>query len=122
MFGISGPSALIIAWGLRRLWLRWRRRRNEKTDPGRSEKGEVAKRPLDDGYARQLAEVYALSGRSPIADATLGRVYDEELKQATTSSDGAIAAFARSVRDRVAEKFYRIHDRNPLPAEPIEQH
>ena len=74
---------------------------------------------MNDSYAAQLAEVFALSGHSPTADATLGREYDKELLQAEQSSDGALAAWAHKLRERVAKSFYRIHDRQPTPAEPV---
>ena len=53
-----------------------------------------------------------------MADVTLGREYDEELRQAEQSSDAALARWARSLRERVARRFYRIHDEAPLPSEP----
>jgi len=77
-------------------------------------------KPLNDDYARQLARVYALSGRSPTADATLGREYDAELQRAEQSSDAALSRWARALRERVARKFYRIHDDSPLPSEPAD--
>jgi hypothetical protein len=78
-----------------------------------------AKGDNNDDYARQLAEVYALSGRSATADATLGREYDAELSRAEQSSDAALAASARRIRQTVANRFYRIHADSPLPAEPV---
>jgi hypothetical protein len=66
-----------------------------------------------------LAEVYALSGRSATADATLGREYDEQLSRAEQSSDAVLAAWAKRIRRTVADKFYRIHADSPLPAEPV---
>ena len=74
---------------------------------------------LNDKYASQLADLYALSGRSPTADATLGRAYDRELENAETGSDPTIAKWAKQLRRRVASQFYRIHDEKPLPAEPV---
>jgi hypothetical protein len=74
---------------------------------------------LNDNYARQLADVFALSGRSPLADATLGREYDEELRRAEESSDGTLAAWAKKLRSNVATRFYRIHGAAPTPAEPV---
>ena len=76
--------------------------------------------PLNDDYAEQLARVYALSGHSPVADATLGREYDEELRRAEESSDGTLAGWAKKLRQRVARRFYRIHGEAPAPAEPVE--
>ncbi len=122
MLGISGPTALVVVWTLRFLWHRWKRRKGREEAVNHAESKKMPDhRPLNDEYAAQLAGVYALSGRSPTADATLGRLYDEELKRAATSSDGNLVAFAHSMRDRVADKFYRIHDWHPLPAEPIPQ-
>ena len=75
--------------------------------------------PLNDRYASQLTDLYALSGRSPTADATLGREYDRELENAETGSDPTIAKWAKQLRRRVASQFYRIHDDAPVPAEPV---
>jgi hypothetical protein len=106
--------AIRLAAGILRRRLAGRRqpapasRRNRSTQPGR----------LNDEYAEELARVHALSGRSPIADATLGREYDQELRQAEASSDGALARWAGNLRRRVARRFYRIHGESPLPAEP----
>ncbi len=75
--------------------------------------------PLNDRYAAQLNDVFALCGRSSTADATLGREYDRELENAETGSDPVIAKWAKQLRRRVASKFYRIHDDDPLPAEPL---
>lgn len=75
---------------------------------------------ISDDYGRQLAQVYALSGRSPIGDVTLGREYDEELRKAEISSDGQLANWAGALRRRVAERFNRIHNSSTTPADPIE--
>jgi len=74
---------------------------------------------LNDDYARQLQDVFQLSGRSPEQDATLGRDYDEELSRAAQSSDPQLSSWARALRDRVATRFQRIHGPAPLPADPI---
>lgn len=76
--------------------------------------------PLHDDYARQLLDVFQLSGRSPVQDATLGREYDEAIRRAEQSSDANLAGWARKLRERVADKFHRIHTLSPAPAEPIE--
>ncbi len=78
----------------------------------------TTKKPLNDNYARQLADVYALSGHSTIGDATLGRAYDEAIRSAEDSSDTKLAAWASRLRSKVADQFYRIHDDSPIPADP----
>ncbi len=125
--GWTGPPslaaivALRLAGGILRRRLARRRRRSSNTETDAGQSGPSGRsnpaQPLNDDYARQLAGVYALSGRSPTADATLGREYDEELRQAEESSDAALARWARALRERVARRFYRIHDPSPTPAE-----
>jgi hypothetical protein len=118
--GWTGPPslaailALRLVSGILRRRIATRRRRRNRTTRTRAKR----RAPLNDDYAKQLAGVYALSGHSPIADATLGREYDEELRRAEQSSDAALARWAQALRRRVARRFYRIHDESPLPAEP----
>jgi len=119
--GWTGPPSIaaILAMKLGIGFLRRRRSKREERGEGRGVRGEEREaRELNDDYAEQLARVYALSGRSPMADVTLGREYDEELRRAEQSSDVALARWARSLRGRVARRFYRIHDESPLPSEP----
>ncbi|MBN2022488.1 MAG: trypsin-like peptidase domain-containing protein [Pirellulales bacterium] len=126
--GWTTPPSLAVlaaAWILRRV-IRKRKaesgkRKPEHEVPNATNDPPLSAAPLNDDYARQLAEVYALSGRSPLGDVTLGREYDEELRRAEQSSDGALARWARDLRRRVADRFHRIHDAAPTPAEPIEK-
>jgi hypothetical protein len=119
--GWTGPPAAALVIGLRILagLLRRRAARRSRPKPQEAPRREDQRAPLNDEYAEQLARVYALSGRSPMADATLGREYDEELRQAAASSDPRLAGWARQLRERVAQKFYRIHGQSPAPAEPV---
>ena len=73
--------------------------------------------PLNDDYAEQLNAVYSLSGRSPAADATLGRIYEREMTEAAQGSHQC-AAFAHAMVRKVHDQFNRIHDTTPMPAEP----
>jgi hypothetical protein len=120
--GWTGPPsvaaiiALRLVAGVVRRRVAKRRRRGSSNARSRTKRP----RPLNDDYAEQLARVYALSGRSPVADATLGREYDEELRRAEAGSDAALARWARTLRERVARRFYRIHDESPTPSEPPE--
>lgn len=114
--GWTGPPSLALILALR-LGTRILRRRLQARKQASSEPSK--RRSLNDDYAKQLADVYALSGHSQVADATLGREYDEALRQAEQSSDGTLARWARQVRERVAERFYRIHGESPSPAEPV---
>jgi len=118
--GWTGPPAIAAILALRLVTGIVRRRVKKRRGRGSSDGRPGSKRPepLNDDYAEQLARVYALSGHSPIADATLGREYDEELRRAEESSDAALARWARALRERVARRFYRIHDQSPTPAEP----
>ena len=120
--GWTGPPSIAAIVALRLVAGIVRRRVKKRRRRGASTGGSSAPRPqpLNDDYAEQLAGVYALSGRSPIADATLGREYDEQLRRAEQSSDAVLARWARALRERVARKFYRIHDPSPTPAEPVE--
>jgi len=120
--GITVPPAGAMAlglWAARRLI---RRRRGGRRHVGNATSQDElrAAQPLNDRYAEQLNGVYALSGRSPTADATLGREYDRELCELETGSDDAVARWAGALRRRVADRFLRIHDASPLPAEPLE--
>lgn len=74
--------------------------------------------PLNDDYAAQLNDLYALSGRSPTADATLGREFERDLTEAAKGND-QVALYARNTLRRVRDTFLRIHDDTPTPAEPI---
>lgn len=113
------PSAAVVIglWLLRRV--RASRQNAGKGGSAVADDSGGRRRPLNDDYAEQLARVYALSGRSPMADVTLGREYDEELRRAAESSDATLREWARKLRDRVASRFYRIHDPVPVPAEPV---
>ncbi len=113
--GYSTPPAALMWMGVT-LLRRWRRK---KSVPKREQNATLA--PLNDNYAQQLADVFALSGHSQVADATLGREYDEELRRAEQSSNGNLAGWARDLRERVAQRFYRIHGRQPMPAEPVDE-
>ena len=77
--------------------------------------------PIHDEYARELADVYALSGRNTAADALLGREFEHELSLAEQSSDAGVAKWARKLRERVTQRFQRICVEQPLPAEPPEE-
>jgi hypothetical protein len=116
--GWTGPPALAAVLGLRILAGLFQRRRAGSAFSSSQDKPGLPPGALNDEYAAQLAQVYELSGRSPLADATLGRQYDEELRQAEQSSDGALAAWARKLRERVGRRFFRIHGQSPAPAEP----
>ena len=122
--GWTGPPSVALIIGLRVLTALVKRRAAKRTtSSGRAGAGQSPRRPnttspLNDDYAGQLAGVYALSGRSPLADATLGREYDEELRRAEESGDGALARWARALRERVGRRFFRIHGEAPMPAEP----
>ena len=118
--GWTGPPSLAAIVALRLVAGLVRRRiaRRRRGDPRTTRPRPRRRGPLNDDYARQLASVYALSGRSPISDATLGREYDEELRRAERSSDTALARWAQALRQRVARRFYRIHDQSPVPSEP----
>lgn len=115
--GWTAPPSIAVVFALRLAsGLLGRRLRKRLGRPSAGSR--AALRPLNDDYAKQLAEVYALSGHSPTADATLGREYDQELAQAEQSSDPTLARWAKQLRGRVAQRFYRIHGQSPLPAEP----
>ena len=111
LLGGTSPVSLLLLY-----YLRYRRLRAaaDAITPAVTQYGR-----LNDKYASQLADLYALSGRSPTADATLGREYDRELENAETGSDPVIAKWAKQLRRRVASQFYRIHDETPVPAEPV---
>ncbi|MEN6494966.1 MAG: serine protease [Thermoguttaceae bacterium] len=115
--GWTGPPSLaaVLALRLAAGFLRRRVKKRKQTSAGQGR----TQRSLNDDYARQLAEVYALSGHSSTADATLGREYDEALLEAAQSSDGTLSRWAKQLRERVAQRFYRIHGDSPSPAEPI---
>lgn len=115
--GWTGPPALAAVVTVRILADLVRRRRARKAGGQRPSLAGPSG-ALNDEYAAQLAQVFALSGRSVLADATLGREYDQELRQAEQSSDAALAAWAKALRERVARRFFRIHGQSPAPAEP----
>ncbi|MFH1924376.1 MAG: serine protease [Planctomycetota bacterium] len=118
--GWTGPPSIAAIFAIRLAAGLFRRRRSKRKRlaPAVPRRRPKPAQPLNDDYAEQLARVYALSGRSPMADVTLGREYDEELRRAEESSDAALARWAQNLRQRVARRFYRIHDESPLPSEP----
>ena len=105
--GWSTPPSIAAIMALRIGLAIWRKRKS--TRHGRS---------LNDDYAHQLNELFALSGRTSDQDATLGREYDRELEEATTGT-GDVAKWASALRRKVTRKFFRIHGAQPSPAEPI---
>ena len=134
--GWTAPPSLALILGLRLLGKILRRRiqkrirektADSKTTTGTSEASGTSETSairsaistINDDYGKQLAQVYALSGRSPIGDLTLGREYDEELRKAEISNDAQIAKWAGALRQRVADRFNRIHGSTPTPADPI---
>lgn len=121
--GWTGPPSIAVILAVRLMATIWKRRarKRDTSRKGSQEPQRRAGRRLNDDYAGQLAGVFALSGRSPLADATLGREYDEQLRQAETSSDATLARWAKSLRKRVADKFFRIHSSAPAPADPVEE-
>jgi hypothetical protein len=120
--GWTGPPSIALILGIRLAAALLKRRATKRLQsPASNASPPAASQPVYDDYAKQLAGVFALSGRSPTADATLGREYDEELRRAAESSDGVLARWAKTLRDRVARRFYRIHSEAPSPAEPAEE-
>ncbi len=144
--GISAPpSAAILALKIFRCWARrrfskrrrkLRERHNQRRDrsadspPLASNAPRTTAQPiarnyqhaqsLNDDYAQQLNSLMEYSGgRTATQDATLGREYDRELRQAASQSgQPEIVQFANKLLDRVTQRFGRIHADNPVPAEP----
>lgn len=114
----SLAAILALRIGLRILRQRVRRKRSSRQVPEATAR---ILKPLNDQYASQLNELYALSGRSSTADATLGREYDRELREMEAAADDTTSRWAHNLRRRVADRFLRIHDDSPLPADPIKQ-
>ncbi len=130
--GLSAPPVIaLFAWKVLRAIYRRRNRDRRRRRPvakdgaGRRRahtgNGPSASAKLNDDYGRQLLEVFAQSGRSPVQDATLGREYDEEIRNAEQSTDPKLARWAGRLRDKVERKFHRIHGLSPAPAEPLEE-
>ncbi len=118
--GWTTPPSLAAILALRVGLTVLRRRAKRKQSSSREARDRPARlKPLNDQYAAQLNDVYALSGRSPTADATLGREYDRELREMESGADDAVSRWAHTLRRRVTDHFYRIHDQSPLPAEPL---
>lgn len=118
--GWTTPPSLAAILALRVGLAILRRRAERKRSSSQSPHDNPSKwKPLNDQYAAQLNEVYALSGHSTTADATLGREYDRELCEMESGADDNLSQWAHSLRRRVADRFYRIHDETPLPAEPM---
>jgi thioredoxin family protein len=108
-FTWGGPLGAALAKSAGRAVLRLLVRKRVESKPEPS---------LNDDYAAQLNELYALSGRSPTADATLGREFDRVLTEDSKGND-QVALYARNKLREVYDKFRRIHDNTPTPAEPI---
>lgn len=118
--GWTAPPSIALIIAARVIGALVRRRIRQKLDRAPPSASPAPAKGMQDDYAEQLARVFSLSGRSPLADATLGREYDEQLRQAETSSDAVLAAWARKIRDRVARKFHRVHGLAPAPADGVE--
>ncbi len=116
--GWTGPPSIAAIVALKVLAALVRRRAARRNTSQRTANNRTTPAHLHDGYAEQLAGVYELSGHSAVADATLGRQYDEELRRPERSSDAVLARWAKTLRQRVARSFYRIHSASPSPAEP----
>lgn len=102
--GWTGPPSMALILAARVFAAVWkRRRRGTASATVRGKRSSGGKSDTADRLLRGLS----LAGRSSVADATLGREYDDELRHAAESNDAALARWARSVRDRVAQKFYR---------------
>ena len=84
--GVPGWVAILIVWLLKR---RSAKRLIKKSRSIPSDATGQTNPKLHDDYAGQLLSVFAQSGRSPTQDATLGREYDDEIRRAEESSDGA---------------------------------
>ena len=99
--GWTGPPALAAMFAIKLAGTMLRRRVSRRRTSGtnvafaakerhfreRKRQYDVIDPPvLNDDYARQLAEVYALSGRSATADATLGREYDAGAKPGSSKA------------------------------------
>ena len=106
--GYTTPPSMLLYYILRHIFVRKIKNRIKK-----------AKQPvgLNDDYAKQLTDLYELSGRSTTADATLGRLYERKLCEAEESSGSDMANFAKKLRKQVADQFLRIHSANPNPTE-----
>lgn len=113
--GIGSPTLLALWFLARCLWRR--RKQDSQTNETENAAKSGNRINLDDAYATQLNGVYELSGHSPTADATLGRLYDQKLREAEDSSSADLARTAKLLRDQVATQFLRIHSSNPPPAE-----
>lgn len=120
--GISAPPAgAIIVIKLLRCWLRRRlRKRRAPSTAQRRRRRRTPRRRLNDNYAEQLNSLMEYSGGRTVAqDATLGREYDRELRQAASRSGSPeVVQFADKLLRRVTNRFGRIHADNPVPAEP----
>lgn len=118
--GWTAPPSIALIIAARVIGALVRRRIRQRLDRAPPSASPAPAKGMQDDYAEQLARVFSLSGRSALADATLGREYDEQLRQAETSSDAVLAAWARKIRDRVARKFHRVHGLAPAPADGVE--
>ena len=107
--GYTTPPSILLYYIFRRLFTRRTKKQTDKTQQNLI--------LLNDEYAKQLTDLYELSGRSPTADATLGRLYERKLCEAEESSSGDMSNFAKKLRKQVADQFLRIHSVNPNPTE-----
>ncbi len=116
--GWTGPPSMALILAARVFAAIWTRRRSASTAPRKARRSPRS-RLLQGVQTSSLAGTSSLSGQSSLADATLGREFDRELLNAAESGDATLARWARGVRDRVAQRFYRIHSRAPTSAQPL---
>jgi thiol-disulfide isomerase/thioredoxin len=60
-------------------------------------------------YGQQLIEQHTLAGRDPVLDATLGRVYEEEIEQRLSAGSGQVAQTLTDLQQTARSRFYAIH-------------
>lgn len=117
--GWTGPPSMALILAARVFAVVWKRRRRAVAS-STPRKRRSSSRTLGSAEAAgRLLRGLSLSGRNSLADATLGREYDDELRHAAESGDAALSRWARGVRDRVAQKFYRLHSQSAAAGEPL---
>jgi hypothetical protein len=117
--GWTGPPSMALILAVRVFAAVWkRRRRGGVSSTLRGKRSSGGKSDTADAAGRLLRGL-SLAGRSSVADATLGREYDDELRHAAESGDAALSRWARSVRDRVAQKFYRACGQSATASETL---
>jgi len=115
--GWTGPPSVAVLLAARVLMGVVRRRiQRRRGTAGKSRKAEEPSLQENLEQVKQLVQLLAGKGSSPLADAVRGQAYDRALGRAEQSGDSLLAEWARRLRQRVASRLAGIRRRPAAPS------